>query len=282
MLEKITKSLGITIPPYVLRSRDPRNILTTVFQSWLPLSTAVLISVIEYLPNPPSAQAARLPNMIKESPGANAIAPEIQDAMAKFNASRDVPAVAYVSKVVSIPESELPSGPKRVVGGSMNPEEAREAARRKREEIAKIQAEASGATDEFSRATSAFDKMTLEDDTEEQAQKEDPEHLIGFARLYSGTLNVGDEIYVLPPKFTPEDPHASPEPKKVTVKALYLLMGRALESLDSVPAGMVFGIAGLEGHILKTGTLCSRLEGAVNLAGVTLSSPPIVRVALEP
>ena len=61
-----------------------------------------------------------------------------------------------------------------------------------------------------------------------------------------------------------------------------MLMGRNLESLDSVPAGVVFGIGGLEGKILKSGTLCSRLEGAVNLAGVSMLGKPIVRVALEP
>jgi ribosome assembly protein 1 len=59
-------------------------------------------------------------------------------------------------------------------------------------------------------------------------------------------------------------------------------MGRGLEPLTSVPAGVVFGIAGLEGHILKSGTICSQLEGSVNLAGVNMASQPIVRVALEP
>ncbi|KAI5290322.1 Cytoplasmic GTPase/eEF2-like protein (ribosomal biogenesis) [Ascosphaera aggregata] len=281
MLEKITKSLGITIPPYVLRSRDSKNILTKVFSLWLPLSTAVLISVIEYLPSPPVAQAARLPDVIKDSPGSNAVAPQVSDAMINFDASPNAPVVAYVSKIVSIPESELPSATKEVKG-IMSAEDAREAARKKREEIARIQAEANGGEqDIFSRTVGAFESMSLQDRPEELA-KEDPEHLIGFARLYSGILSVGDEIYVLPPKWSPGDPHTTSEPKKVTVKALYLLMGRALETLHSVPAGMVFGIAGLEGHILKTGTLCSQLEGGVNLAGVTMSSPPIVRVALEP
>jgi ribosome assembly protein 1 len=58
-------------------------------------------------------------------------------------------------------------------------------------------------------------------------------------------------------------------------------MGRELVSLDSVPAGNVFGISGLEGKILKNGTICSISPG-INLAGVQLNSAPIVRVALEP
>ncbi|QSS55197.1 translocation elongation factor [Histoplasma capsulatum var. duboisii H88] len=280
LLEKITKSLGIAIPAHVLRSRDPRNILITVFSSWLPLSTAVLVSVIEYLPSPPVAQAARLPDMIEDSPGSEAISPHVRDAMVNFKAGKNDPVVAYVSKMVSIPESELPQNTRRS-GGMLSPEEAREMARKKREEIAKLEAQNSGekGADSFAQITSALQDASVEDSVKE---KEDPEHLIGFARLYSGTLSVGDSIYVIPPKFSPSHPHASPVPQKVEVKALYLFMGRNLENLQSVPAGVVFGIAGMEGHVLKTGTLCSQLEGAVNLAGVTLSSPPIVRVALEP
>ncbi|CAI7582164.1 unnamed protein product [Penicillium pancosmium] len=285
LLEKITKSLNINIPPYVLRSRDPKNIMTTLFSQWLPLSTAVLVSVIEYLPSPPSAQAARLPDLIESSPGSKFVSEEIKQAMIKFKTEPKEPVVAYVSKMAAIPESELSASNKRS-GGTMTADEAREIARRKREEIAKMQAEAgAGQGDEFSRMHSAFENTTLitETDEPEQAEeKEDPENLIGFARLFSGTLSVGDEIYVLPPKFSPASPHESPEPRKVTVTDLYLLMGRSLEPLKSVPAGVVFGIGGLAGYVLKTGTLCSQVEGSVNLAGISLSTPPIVRVALEP
>ncbi|KAJ5757516.1 uncharacterized protein N7511_006210 [Penicillium nucicola] len=286
LLEKITKSLNVNIPPYILRSRDPKNIMTTLFSQWLPLSTALLVSVIEYLPSPPAAQAARLPEMIKTSPGSEFISDDIKKAMIDFKTGPEEPVVAYVSKMVAIPESELVSSKKRS-GGTMTADEAIEIARRKREEIAKMQAEAKqNQIDEFERMNTVFQNTTLitetTDEPAESEEKEDPDHLIGFARLYSGTISVGDEIYVLPPKFSPAHPHASPEPKKVTVTDLYLLMGRALEPLQSVPAGVVFGIGGLAGYVLKTGTLCSRLDGSINLAGVSLNTPPIVRVALEP
>ncbi|KAL4868060.1 hypothetical protein BDV12DRAFT_209395 [Aspergillus spectabilis] len=284
LLEKITKSLAINIPPYILRSRDPKNIMTTLFSQWLPLSTALLVSVIEYLPSPKTAQASRLPPMIEESPGSKFVDTKVKDAMVQFKASSEEPIVAYVSKMASIPESELASSKKKS-GTGMSADEARKMARKKREEIAKLQlAASSNQEDDFSRVTSAFEQFTVDDTDREpdNEQLEDPEHLIGFARLYSGTLSVGDSVYVLPPKFSPENPHASPEPQKVTVTDLYLLMGRSLEPLQSVPAGVVFGIGGLAGHILKTGTLCSQLEGSINLAGVSLDTPPIVRVALEP
>lgn len=281
LLEKITKGLNITIPPHVMRSKDTRLLLTTVFSAWLPLSTALLVSVVESLPSPRIAQAERLPELLDSSPGSSSIDPTVREAMVKFKAAKSDPVVAYVSKMVSIPESELPQNKRR---GPLSPEEARELARKKRAEAARAQAavESAGAIDAMA---TALETATIEDDEPAaDGQEVDPEHLIGFARIYSGTLSVGDEIYVLPPKFSPAQPNQNPIPKKVTVQALYMLMGRNLESLDSVPAGVVFGIGGLEGSgILKSGTLCSRLDGAVNLAGVAnMGGRPIVRVALEP
>ncbi|MCJ1394837.1 Cytoplasmic GTPase/eEF2-like protein (ribosomal biogenesis) [Xylographa bjoerkii] len=285
MVEKITKSLSLAVPPHILRSRDPRALLTTLFAAWLPLSTALLVSVIEQLPAPPDAQSSRLPALIDASPGASHIDPLVRDAMINFKTGTSDPIVAFVSKMVAVPASELPQNKRR--GGMLTAEEARDMARKKRAEIAKAQAvstedllnDSGGITEALTNTNLHGDKETNRLGTE---QKEDAEHLVGFARLYSGTLTVGDAIYVLPPKFSPTSPHASPEPERITVTALYLLMGRGLESLTSVPAGVVFGIGGLEGHILKSGTLCSQLEGSVNLAGVSMGSEPIVRVALEP
>ena len=286
MVERITKSLSLTIPPHVLRSRDPRAIMTTVFSAWLPLSTAILVSVIEHLPAPPAAQASRLPALIDASPGAKYVNSMIREAMVSIKTSVDDPVVAYVSKMVAVPASEMPQN-KRKGGGAMTGEEARDLARKKRAEFEKAQAAVNGEAlnSDLDAITEALGESSLTDVNGENATDEpeqDPEHLIGFARLYSGTISVGDSVYVLPPKFSPAYPHTKPEPQRVLVTGLYLLMGRGLEALTSVPAGVVFGIGGLEGHVLKSGTLCSQLEGAVNLAGVNMGSQPIVRVALEP
>jgi len=287
MVEKITKSLSLTIQPHILRSRDPRAIMTTVFSAWLPLSTAILVSTVEQLPAPPAAQATRLPALIDASPGARYVAPDVRDAMVNIKSSKADPVVAYVSKMVAVPESELPHN-KRKTDAAMTGEEARDLARRKRAELEKAQAATNGESGDggLNSMTQPLKEASLDgvNGSEPTAddQQEEREHLIGFARLYSGTISVGDSVYVLPPKFTPAHPHATPEPLRITINGLYLLMGRGLEALASVPAGVVFGIAGLKGHVLKSGTLCSQLEGAVNLAGVNMGSQPIVRVALEP
>lgn len=286
LLQKITKSLNINIPAHIMRSKDPKAILSAVFAAWLPLSTALLVSVVEQLPSPAAAQELRMPLLLDASPGAERIDAKIRTAVLHSTQTIGEPVVAYVSKMVSIPESELPANKRR--GGMLSAEEARELGRKKRAEIARAQAQVNGDSDMDSLtealSAAAIGEDEVADNANGETQKDDPEHLIGFARLLSGTLTVGDEVYVLPPKYTPARPHAAPEPKKVTITALYLLMGRSLETLHSVPAGNVVGIAGLEGAILKSATICSQLIGAPNLSSTSAISTnaPIVRVALEP
>ena len=223
-----------------------------------------------------------MPELLETSPGAESISQKVKDATISFETGPDAPVIAYVSKMVAIAESELPH--KKPRGGkALSAEEARELGRKKRAEIAAAQSGESNGVDSL---TQALNSVSIEPHNEppEPQVEEDKEHLIGFARLYSGTLKVGDEVYALPPKFSPAHPRASPRPKKVKIEALYLLMGRSLESLQEVPAGVIFGVEGLAGAILKNGTLSSQLEGSPNLAATSssVSTKPIVRVAVEP
>ncbi|KAI9715304.1 MAG: Cytoplasmic GTPase/eEF2-like protein (ribosomal biogenesis) [Chrysothrix sp. TS-e1954] len=286
MVEKITKSLSLNLPSHVLRSRDPRAVLTSLFAAWIPLSTAVLVSIIEQLPSPASAQAKRMPGLLDASPGASSIEETVRRAMQGLEGSRNDPQVAFVSKMVAVSTKSLPQNKTRL-GAMLTPDEARELGRKKRAEIARAQAVANGERPDLAELRDSLSDTDIGGGNEfsqtgSSEDKADEETLIGFARLFSGTLEVGDEVYVLSPKFSPAEADAAPRPQKVTITALYLLMGRELESLTSVPPGVVFGIGGLEGHVMRSATLCSQIEGGVNLAGVSMGSQPIVRVALEP
>ncbi|CAZ83804.1 unnamed protein product [Tuber melanosporum] len=211
-IEKIVKSLGLKILPREMKSKDTRSLLSTIFSQWLPLSSALLVAVIETLPSPPAAQKQRMPAIVSSAPGSREVSEAVQNAMVGSDKSESAPVMAYVSKMV--------------------------------------------------------------------AGAEDKEHLIGFARLYSGTIKIGQELYVLGPKYSPSRPDQHIH--KFTVTDLYYMMGRDLQVLDEIPAGNVFAIGGLEGKLLKSGTLCSMDRGGVNLAGVGLGAAPIVRVAVEP
>ncbi|KAF8451842.1 putative ribosome biogenesis protein Ria1 [Terfezia claveryi] len=280
-VEKIVKSLNLKVLPRDMKSKDTKALLTTIFAQWLPLSTAVLVSVIEQLPSPPVGQKKRIPLILDATPGYKDIQPNVRKAMVEFDESPDAPVVAYVSKMVAIPESELRKNTRK----QLSAEEMREMGLQKRLALARKLAEAANeagdtTTDHVSTSNTDFPDVSNPVTDEEAQNAEDKEHLIGFARLYSGTIKVGQELYVLGPKYNPSNP--TERVQRVTVTELYYMMGRHLQVLDEVPAGNVFGIGGLEGKILKNGTLCSVDKGGVNFAGLDMGGTPIVRVALEP
>ena len=272
-MEKIVKTLNLKILPRDMKAKDTRNLLTAIFSQWLPLSTSVLLSVIEKLPSPITAQSERTATILENQPQRNLIPAVLETVMSTCDPSPSAPVVAYVSKMVAVPERELPKNKARV----LTAEELRErgaAARQARIDAANVES-----------LTTDLEKTRIihgeqNGDAEETPGEEDTkEVLIGVGRLYSGEIHVGQTLHIYGPKYTAERPEEHHD--TVMITALYLIMGRELVSLDVVPAGNVFGIQGLEGKILKNGTICSESPG-INLAGVQLGSAPIVRVALEP
>ena len=111
---------------------------------------------------------------------------------------------------------------------------------------------------------------------------------MAFARVFSGTLRPGQEIYVLGPRHNPShyvtqgnDDDKRKGAVKVRIGDIYVLMGREVESIDTVSAGNVAGIGGLESHVLKSATISSTLY-CPPFRAVQFDVAPIVRVAVEP
>ena len=118
---------------------------------------------------------------------------------------------------------------------------------------------------------------------------------LAFARIYSGTLRRGQEVFALQPRYDPrevnldslhldETDHIPVEVEntaRVTVSGLYILMGRGVVEVGEVPAGNVLGIAGLEEHILKSATVSSTLACPA-FRPMSFVAAPILRVAVEP
>ncbi|OBZ82122.1 Ribosome assembly protein 1 [Choanephora cucurbitarum] len=280
-VEKIVGALKIKVLPRDLRSRDPQILLSAIFSQWLPLSTCVLLAIIGQLPPPKEAQRIRIPKMLYPNVHHNDKEPleatnNVEKALYSCDISKEAPAVAYVSKMFAVPVELLPENRRK----QMTAEEMREKGRQQRE------LRTQQALLEQSGEGIPLDSVAeLQEEIQEIDENSFPEELkgerlVGFARLYSGTIRVGQKLYVMGPKYDPKYPkkHVS----EITVQSLYLIMGRDLEALDEVSAGNVFGIGGLEGHILKNGTLASTLEDVRNMAGVKMETSPIVRVALEP
>lgn len=113
----------------------------------------------------------------------------------------------------------------------------------------------------------------------ETDEEEEQQHFVGFARIFSGTIKVGQKVHILAPRYN----SLIPDKNRVefVVKNLYILMGRGLESVDQVPAGNVFGIGGVAKYILKSATITSSIYSPV-FSAMYVQAAPIVRYAVEP
>ena len=264
-LEKIIKSLNIRILPRELKSKNFRVLLMAIMSQWLPLSTGVLVTIIKQVSSPSVAQSQRSHALLGEHYNSSAAA----DAVKACDPNQ--PLVAYISKMISVPVSTL----SRNRTTQLTADQMRAGARIERR------------ADSFSISHLAKTEPTddgipdgeMEKILEPEVKPTEPELLIGVARLYSGTIKVGQTVYVYGPKY--DSAHPSIHAIEAQIESLFLIMGRELIQLDEVPAGNIVGIGGLSGKVLKNGTL-STLNPGINLAGVQLTGEPIVRVALEP
>lgn len=103
------------------------------------------------------------------------------------------------------------------------------------------------------------------------------EVFLGFGRVYSGVAREGATVHVLSAAYHPGRP-GEQHRSTATIRGLYLMMGRALERLPSVPSGNVLAIAGLESVVLKSATLAST-PACRPLAPMVFQAAPIVKVS---
>jgi ribosome assembly protein 1 len=167
------------------------------------------------------------------------------------NASESAHVVAYVSKMFAISTAQLPEHKKQ----TLTVDELRARARE-----ARVRVESR----EQSRATSPSPgDIPSENPVGESPSdlKSASETLLGFARLYSGVIRVGSTVACVLPKynnqFEPTHPRNKSHVVNATVGALYTMMGRDLVAVDSVSAGNIFAIRGLEGSVWRTATICA-------------------------
>ena len=138
------------------------------------------------------------------------------------------------------------------------------------------------------------------------------EVLLGMGRVFHGTLKVGQELFVLKPRYDPGK-HSSEDSGqyfKCKIKKLFLLMGREVEPIDQIYEGGVFAVSicdtvdsdseyGSDSHStshsdirtdshlnfdgIKSATLSSSLWcPSFDLRPNQIETAPIVRVALQP
>ncbi|KAJ3558904.1 hypothetical protein NM688_g656 [Phlebia brevispora] len=293
---KIVTALNLKIPPRELKSKETRQLLSVIFSQWLSLSTCVIQTVVDIVPPPSVAQATRIPKMLYPDLYEASVTPKnkLEENLYTCDASPTAGVVALVSKMFAVPVAELPENKKKPISA----DELRAKAKAAREVRQAAQADGTPSEIPSTPLEEALGQLKVEDAVPKEDNK-DRETLLGFARIYSGTIRTGTTIACVLPKYSNAYPPTHPRNARHIVTAeiegLYIMMGKDLVSVDSVHAGNVFAIGGLEGKVWRNATLCAPSEkgmsgtdlaqltdSVVNLGGVHRMAAPIVRVALEP
>ncbi|KAJ3345245.1 Cytoplasmic GTPase/eEF2-like protein (ribosomal biogenesis) [Kappamyces sp. JEL0680] len=275
-VEKIITSLGVKVAPREIKTKEVRTLLQSIMSQWLPLAAAVLVAVVQKIPNPREAQAYRMDPIIIPSPEDPPEKQLTDRAIVSCDTSLSAPVAAFLSKIFSVSAKELPASVEEKKKTAQAQAEARQLAIARSKARAALRA-GEDSVDVESIAAKA-EALAL---ASQQADAGDDKVFIGFARIYSGIIKVGQTIQILGPKFSLASPERHLHQFEMVVERLFLLMGKDLQDLDQVPAGNVFGILVRNENILKTATLSSTIYCS-SLAGMKLEAPPILRVALEP
>jgi len=99
-----------------------------------------------------------------------------------------------------------------------------------------------------------------------------------FGRVFSGQVATGMKARIMGSNFKPgkkEDLYVK------NIQRTVLMMGRYVEAIESVPAGNIVGLVGVDQYLVKTGTI-STYEQAHNMKVMRFSVSPVVQVAVRP
>lgn len=296
-MEKIVKSLGVTLTARDARHNDPRVQLQALCSQWLPLADAFL-EMTMLIPSPaelPEARAEAL--MCPPSRSFDSLPDETRQLKKAFldcSPCDEAPVIVCISKMVAVETKQLPENRTRLLSLEEIAQRREQARQRHAERMALAAVESAAATDEQKNGDAA---AAVQDGDALEERDEDDSTFIAFGRVFSGTLKRGQQVYVLGPKHDPakflekavtvdatrrlKDLGPEEHVTVATIEKLYLLMGRELEQLDCVPAGNILGIGGLEEHVVRTATLSS-CTACAPFADMRGPVTPILRVALEP
>lgn len=212
-IEKLSEALGVKMPVTVSKSTDLRQKLNCLMSGWLPLASAVLEMVVDHLPSASNISEERAVKlMCSATHRFDALPPQTQELKQAFiNCSRSesAPLIVYVSKMFGVQRKSLPedrSGRAGFTGGGgqglMTDQDlaARREEIRRRKEAASTQgnntSELQLSEEEVAEMKRKHEELMQEKrKAEEERQKWlEEEVFVAFARVFSGTLTVGQKV----------------------------------------------------------------------------------------
>uniref|UniRef100_A0A5S6Q987 Ribosome assembly protein 1 n=1 Tax=Trichuris muris TaxID=70415 RepID=A0A5S6Q987_TRIMR len=269
---KILKSLQLCIEGCDFIRSDARQKLQHVFGSWIPVASAVLAMVCDRLPSAGKLSERKTERLLcsgdacsfrQLSAAAQALKPFIMGCAIAAS-----PTIVFVSKMIPV-ESRLldPSAKQRVVSPTKERLKTCLVHRPKKTQFA---------DEDGTTSLTEMHYFNPDESTLCPAKYT----FVAFARLFAGKLTNGQKLYVIPslPAGALLDDAG---PQEVTVGNLFIMMGREYEPVESVSAGNLVCIAGIDKYVLRSATLSTSLD-CPSLCSPKAYAEPIVRISVEP
>ncbi|XP_076262352.1 elongation factor-like GTPase 1 isoform X2 [Rhynchophorus ferrugineus] len=275
----ILKKLNIENPTREMTTaNDCKTQVKAILSTWKPLAYTLLLQCLNIIPAPSSLSAQKIEYLLNvnhfvEDPFLNKC---VQDMIPYFNvmsSAEGAPFIGYVSKMFCVNTKNLSqNAPKQFI-----PKPRRPGVPVQQLEGLSLNEKPKSSND---NELEEDKELTLE---ERISQVSNEIAVIALARIFTGSLNVGQEIFTLATGYLPSKDGLHLTNKyinKVKIKELYMLFGRELIQVDSVPAGNFCGIGGIESKVLRTATLSTKTDIVPLVEHPTFS--PVVRYAVEP
>lgn len=285
-IQRVVDSLGIKVLPRELQQKEWRPKLKAIMSKWLPCHEALLQMTVQCLPDPASAQRLRMRRLWPGMKASSKAPKKLRHSMLNCDASSPH-IMIYVTKMINREALHVMSDKTKIVRegyvkGKFNKPESSDVDSAGAGTPAPASNPTSNSPDAKTESTAETASTTTEGQPPEQEEKEE---FIGFARIFSGTISTesNDKIYVYGPKYNPDEPSTHHHCTVVLASSLrlYVLMGRDMQQVNSIPAGNVFGIGGLDHALVNTGTVSS-LARCICFSAMTYQCQPIIRVAIQP
>lgn len=278
-ITKIIEKLSLKNKTREMSSTDKRVQLRAIISEWLPLAETVLSSVVELILPPTKISLEKSNHVLGKDTldydehnaqtQCSSIEPYI-----KSCSNENAPTVVYVTKVYAIDRRSIVSTNNSRIPSVVDIQAKREAVRRLKQ--------VKEAQQRTEYPISEMIDLAISDKKED-----DKLDFIACVRIFSGTLKLGDELYLLPSSHSVNDLSISningeDSITKIKIEELFLLLGKDVVKIEHSVAGNIIGIGKLKEYMIRTGTLSSTLDCIPLIETRDAIIDPFYKCALEP
>ncbi|KAK9885400.1 hypothetical protein WA026_010895 [Henosepilachna vigintioctopunctata] len=251
---------------------DTKIQIKAILEAWKPLADTILQQCSKIIDPPSELPLEKIQyllnqNYLCENQYMNECIQSLVPYFKSCSSDDETPVILYVSKMFCVNKKNLSQNKPKVFVPKPRNEIDKEAIEKKID----------------------IDKEK-QNDIDEPVKKENEDVVVAFARVFTGTLKKGQELYVLLPGYVPNEDKIRENLdgfidnnkyiKKVKITEVYMLQGRELILVQNIPAGNICAIRGLESAVIRTATLSSSPAAVPFIEQQPLE--PVVRNVIEP